>query len=215
MPKVANPLPVLILALATLAASPALSAEAADDTPVATASAGAADPTAAPAVAESAPQAGAPLSVTDQIDAFLRSSPVVAIPRDDAPGVTTGAETRKVHGEASIAVGTGGYRSVYLRSDVPVGKTGTLSVAVEDTRFGRRGGYDYGYPYGLYGHGGPAGRQSLGIGLSLGGEARPDALGLGCRSWLDPERPYADTPERRACLQRHEDGPRRMRRAPG
>ena len=108
--------------LAAIIASPALAAEPpAAEAPVATASASS--------------------SVADQIDAYLRSSP--ALETEAAEGVAgiVPGDDRKPHGEVSIGVGTHGYRSVYMRTDLPVGENGRLSIAIEDTRFngGRHG----------------------------------------------------------------------------
>jgi hypothetical protein len=146
-------LPALLLAAAFAAGAPALAADA-KDAPTAT------------AAATDGP------SVGDQIDQYLKTSPALTIPKDSALGVTPGDEPRKVHGVASVAIGTGGYRSGYVRSDFPVGKTGTLSIAVEETRANGR----YGGPgYGGYGGrlGGPYQRQNLGVGLAFGGAAQP------------------------------------------
>jgi hypothetical protein len=107
--------------------------------------------------------------VADQIDAYLRTSPALALPKDGPAGVTSGEEPRKVHGVVDLAVGSNGYRSAYVRSDLPVGKTGTLSFAVGESRFNGRGYYG-----GRGGAFGPGDRQSLGLGLSLGGDAAPD-----------------------------------------
>lgn len=105
----------------------------ASDAPVATASGG------APGTAE-------------QIKAFIDSSPAAKRRPglrdfdDDLP-----LPDRKVHGEVSVGVGNHGYRSAYARSDIPLGKRGSLSIAVGEER-GR--GFDYGYPYeGYGGHG--------------------------------------------------------------
>ena len=79
-------------------------------------------------------------------------------------------------------MGSSGYRSAYVESDLPVGKTGTLSIAVGETRFnGRVGGYGgYGGAYG--GRFGPGGdHQSLALGLSLGGDAALDPRDPRCR----------------------------------
>jgi hypothetical protein len=106
--------------IALLAASPALAAETpAQDAPVATAGA-----------------QGAPQSVADQIDEYLRTSPAAALP---AGGDTTTTQAmarddRKPHGEVSVGVGTHGYRSVYARTDLPIGETGRLSLAFGDSR---------------------------------------------------------------------------------
>lgn len=119
--------------LFALAAAPALAAEPETaDQPVATADA----------------QGG----VADQIDAWIRSSPATeqradAVADKDAPVIE-----RQPHGVVSVGVGTHGYRSVYARTDLPVGKTGTLSIAVADVRGGRLGpvyGYGPGPGYGF------------------------------------------------------------------
>lgn len=120
--------PVLALAAAALIASPTLAA----DEPVATAS-----------------QTPAPAAVTtsEQIDAFIRSSPAASVAEPGEVNGVVSRDDRKVHGEVSVGVGTGGYRSVYVRTDMPVGETGRVSLAFEDTRYGRGGG-PYGYhPY--------------------------------------------------------------------
>ena len=121
-------------------------------------------------------------SVAAQIDDYLKTSPAIALPKDTASGITPGEEEpRKVHGVVDVAVGTHGYRSAYVRSDFPVGKTGTLSIAVEDTQFkGRFGGYGYGYGgYGGYGNQ-PYRSQNLALGLAFGGAAQDGADGR-CR----------------------------------
>jgi hypothetical protein len=158
------------------AASAALSAEAApSDAPMATAS-------------------GPARSVAEQIDQYLRSSPAAALPPENAPGVIAGdEEERQVHGEFGVAIGTGGYRSAYVRSDIPVGKTGTVSIAVSETKGRGYGGYGYGYGgYGGYdglgygGYGGYGDRRSVGIGLNMtspgaaiGPDSREFARGCG------------------------------------
>ncbi|HEV2531921.1 hypothetical protein [Phenylobacterium sp.] len=86
-----------------------------------------------------APVAGSP-SVADQIDAFIKTTPVPNVAKDAAPGVTSSAEPpeRKIHGVVELGVGSGGYRHAYARADVPVGETGQLSIAVDQTRFNER-----------------------------------------------------------------------------
>lgn len=115
----------LALAAALLIASPALAADPQDDAPTATA--------AQPGVAE-------------QIEAFLRASPA-AEPSSDTARLQSepDAGPRKVHGVVDVSVGSHGYRSVYMRSDIPVGESGTVSIAVGDSRGGYPG---YGYGYG-------------------------------------------------------------------
>ena len=117
----------LPLALAlTLVAAPAFAAE---------------DPTSPTVTAPASP------SVAEQIDAYLRDSPVSQLPAETAPlGATSSAAPRQPHGVVSVGVGTHGYRSIYMRSDLPVGDTGTVSVAIGDTRF--NGGFGGWSPYG-------------------------------------------------------------------
>ena len=161
-------------ALAALIAATALAgsgaARSAEPEAIATA------PVAAPATTPATPPPAT--SVADQIDVYLKTSPALALPKDGPDGVTSGEEPRKAHGFVDITVGSNGYRSAYARSDLPVGKTGTLSIGVGETRFnGRFGGY--GGAYG--GRFGPGDRQSLALGLRMGGGAAPDPLDARCR----------------------------------
>jgi hypothetical protein len=139
----------------------------------------------APALAADAPiptaDANAP-GIAAQIDDYLKTSPAITLPKDGAVGVTPGDEDepRKVHGVVDVAVGSHGYRSAYVRSDIPVGKTGTLSIAVQESRFKGRGGYEY-EGYGYDGYEVRAERsQNLGLGLALSG-ATQDEAGRRCR----------------------------------
>jgi hypothetical protein len=142
------------------------------DEPIATANKSA--PPAAAAQPAAAGQAAvqADPGVAAQIDDYLKTSPAIELPRDGgAAGITSSEEPRKVHGVVDVAVGTHGYRSAYVRSDFPVGKTGTLSIAVEDSQFKSRGGYGYG------GYGGAYSdqtyrNQNLALGLAFGGAAQ-------------------------------------------
>jgi len=144
-----------------------------------------------------APAATAP-DVAAQIDEYLRTSPTIALPRDAAPGVTPGqAEPRQVHGEVSVAVGNHGYRSAYARSDFPVGKTGTVSIAVAQSqgRFGygddrRHGGPGYRY-------GGRDGGRSLGMAFNFDNSDSADH----CRVRADDGRGRIELsrPGERAC----------------
>jgi hypothetical protein len=119
----------------------------------------AAEPAQAPVV--TAP-AAAP-STADQIDAFIKTTPVPDVTKDKAAGATstTDAPDRKIHGVVELGIGTGGYRHAYARADMPVGENGQLSIAVDQTRFndrlrGRFGRFGTG-PYGA----GPYGGTSL------------------------------------------------------
>jgi hypothetical protein len=134
-----------------------------------------------------------PAASTDtaiQIEDFIRRAPAPNLDDGKPNGVTTSAdEPRKVHGEVGVAVGSGGYRSGYVVSVMPVGKTGTLSLAVSDTQYGKNGGF-YGGPG--YGYGGPRGfspfggeRRSVGMSLALG-----DAANEGCTARGRGFQPY-------------------------
>jgi hypothetical protein len=113
--------------MAVLIAVPALAADPETDAPTATA--------AQPGVAA-------------QIEAFLRDSPAAQSPADaQRLQPEPDAGPRKVHGVVEVGVGSHGYRSVYMRSDIPVGQSGMVSIAVGDSRGGYPG-YGYGYGYG-------------------------------------------------------------------
>lgn len=105
-----------------------------------------------------------------QIDTWIKKAPPVDLD-DGAPGgVTTSQAPRKVHGEVGVSVGSGGYRSAYAVSVMPIGETGTLTLAVSESKGGRRGGYGYGYGGPGFGRfGGYGGDQSsFALGLALG-----------------------------------------------
>lgn len=126
---------------------------------------------AAPAAraAESAAETTAGQDQTDtmaQIQQWIAASKPVDLDESGAEGVVTRESPRKVHGEAGVAVGTGGYSSAYVASLFPVGETGTLGIAVSQTRMGSAGrfaGPAYGYGDGT--------RQSVAMSLALGDAA--------------------------------------------
>lgn len=193
---------VSLAALAVLIATPALA-----QTPVSEAVTTApatvdANATAAssPAVATVATKtSGEPLSTAQQIDAYLRNSPPLDITDDTPTGTTGPAGDGKIHGVVEAGIGTGGYRSLYMQSDIPIGDKAMLSIAVSQGRgrgyWGGGGfGYDgfgYGGPAYSYGYGGPGamglggwgpGRfgssrstsSSVGLGFSFNSESRDD-----------------------------------------
>jgi|GEM_PF-2411428 len=133
--------------LAALIAAPAFAAE--PDAPVAT----------APAQAESSTAA---VSTAQQIDDFIKTAPMPDARRDDALDGVVPSDDGKPHGEVGVAVGTGGFRSVYGRTTMAVGKNAQVTLAFEDTK----GGYGYGRRgyggFGNYGH------TSLGGTLAIG-----------------------------------------------
>lgn len=158
-----------------------------------------------------ADRAAKPISTEDQVAAWLAGSPPVERldggpngyamgPDLDVNGYPFGPDgKRQVHGEMGVSVGTGGYRSGYVSTLIPIGETGTLGVAVSKTDFGKRGGYaydygGYGHGYGGYGYGwAPRGGTSQSLALSL------DMRGGGGRS-------RSDTPE--GCAPGFRDGDR-------
>jgi len=143
----------------------------------------AADPATAPVA--TAPAATAPAaapSTADQIDAFIKAQPIPTLEPDATPGATSTAEDRKVHGVVELGVGSNGYRHAYVRSDMPLGDSGALSIAVGETRF--------------HGRFGQAQSRSLGVGLAFGEAARAT---LPCRRPGDAAEaayPPLDAPDR-------------------
>jgi hypothetical protein len=116
--------------------------------------------------------APAPLTIGEQIDNYIRTSPAAVLPKDNASGVVSdavsGDEPRQVHGMVDVTVGSNGYRSALVASELPIGKTGTATIAVRETQFkGRYGAGGYGGPG--YGRFGPQSGQDLALGLSFGG----------------------------------------------
>nr|MEA2798428.1 hypothetical protein [Phenylobacterium sp.] len=163
-------LPALALAAAFAVAGSALAAE---PEVVATAAATGAPPS-APEVVPTAAGTGAPPSVADQIDSYLKTSPAAKLPNDGAAGVTPGSEPRKVHGMVDVSVGTGGYRSAYVQTEVPIGKNATATFAFGETQFGNRFAGRYGGQFA------PGVRQSFGLGLRFD-DAALDPSSLRCR----------------------------------
>jgi hypothetical protein len=128
-------------AVALLLASLTAASAWAQDSPVATAP---------PAAAPNAPAstAAAPMSTADQIEAFIHDAPPVQMTKGEMNDLATSAgQPRRIHGFVDVGMGTGGYRSVLAGADVPLGHTGTVSLAVGDVRFRGLGPYGYGYGY--------------------------------------------------------------------
>jgi len=74
--------------------------------------------------------------VTDQIAAYLRASPVAPLPAVGALPAESAQPDRRPHGLVEVGVGSHGYRSVYMQTDIPLGEDGMLSVAVGQSRGG-------------------------------------------------------------------------------
>jgi hypothetical protein len=115
-------------------------------------------PSAAPAEARDRifPMATGQMSTDDQIAAYLNEAAPAAPSSsvEDAYGPYIPYDNRRRQGEVGVAIGSHGYRSVYARQTMPVGKTGTLDVAFAHSRF--RGW-----------NGGRAGATSLGVSLDF------------------------------------------------
>ena len=58
------------------------------------------------------------------------------------------ADDRQMHGMVEAGIGTGGYRSAYISSVMPLGDNGTLALSIGQEKNGFRP-----YGYGLYGPG--------------------------------------------------------------
>ncbi|MGR4864927.1 hypothetical protein [Caulobacter sp. LARHSG274] len=190
----ARSLLALILLAAPLALpAAALARDAADDEVVSTAARAAKPPTEAELakaqadakVQADAARAAKPVTTQEQVAAWLAASPPIERVDNGPVGYSSGPadETakRQVHGSMGVSVGTGGYRSAYASTLIPVGETGTLGIAVSQTDYGKHGrayGYGYGDPlgyggygdygdYGGYGGWGARGGRSQSVALSL------------------------------------------------
>ena len=229
----APPLMVLAMLAGPLVLPSAALARDADDEVVATASRVAMRPPTEAEIAQAAADAKAkaeadraakPVSTQDQVAAWLADSPPVerggggpldyaGRPEVDVNGYALGPDgKRQVHGEAGVSVGTGGYRSGYVSTLIPIGESSTLGVAVSQTDFGKNGrGYGYGYGgYGGYGGGygydglGGLGYDGYGYGYGRGGRSQSIALSLDMRGGGGRSR--SDTPE--GCAPGFRDGDR-------
>ena len=106
------------------------------------------------------PAAAAPLEDTAaQIQRWIADSPTNADDRDGQL-LDLRREDRQMHGEVGVAIGTGGYRSAYITSVMPLGDKGTLALSFSQDK-NARGYYRgaYGYPYGV-----PLGEGLMGYG---------------------------------------------------
>ena len=61
-----------------------------------------------------------------------------AVEKREAAEEALPEERRKVHGEVGFAIGTGGFRSIYGTSAVPLGENGMAVISFENTDFGKR-----------------------------------------------------------------------------
>ncbi|MGH6999482.1 MAG: hypothetical protein ACREEO_14910 [Phenylobacterium sp.] len=110
---------------------------------------------AAPAVA--APPAET-LDTAEQIKRWLAESPAAATPEEAYGERVRLPRDRQIHGEVGVAVGTGGYRSGYITSVMPIGETGTLALTIGQEKNGYRSYWGGGRPYGAFDYGYGLGR---------------------------------------------------------
>ncbi len=87
---------------------------------------------------------GAVSDTAAQIDRWIAEAPQPV----DHP---TPDQQRRIHGEVGVAVGTGGYRSGYLVSVMPIGETGSLTLTISQTKNARGYYYDPGPGHGPIG----------------------------------------------------------------
>ena len=104
------------------------------------------------------PAAAAPLEDTAaQIQRWLADSP--SNPDDrDGQLLDLRREDRQMHGEVGVAVGTGGYRSGYITSVMPIGESGTLALTIGQEKNGYLPYWGAGRPYGAFDYGYGPGR---------------------------------------------------------
>ena len=190
--------PFLVILAALALASPALAQTATGDEQAVSTAAhrvdarAAAEAQAAPAVAASPSRI---LTTDEQIAEFLATSPALES-RDGLVGLGSAEQDtrRKIHGSAGVTVGTGGYRSAYVSTLIPIGEASTLGLAYSQTDHGKNAvfhpydGYGYGHDASGYdrggwngdsvglgrpGHWGRGGKQqSVAISLAVGGDRR-------------------------------------------
>ena len=125
----------------------AATAQSSDETVVTTPAAAAAPPSnTAPATTTAAPTATSkPMTTDEQVKAWVNDAPKLDHSADasaNADGSATATNTdaaaalRQIHGEAGVSVGSNGYSSEFVSTLIPIGKDGTLGVAVSQSDYG-------------------------------------------------------------------------------
>jgi hypothetical protein len=117
-----------------------------------------------------------PDDVAAQISDWVKEASQAPVDDVGAPGVDRPLD-RRIHGEVGAAIGTGGYRSAYGVVNIPIGKTGSATIAASDTRYRTRWG-------------GRGGGQSLSLGLDFSDAGRTYAPGQRCLT--SPHGRYVD-----------------------
>jgi hypothetical protein len=99
---------------------------------------------------------------------------------------------RKPHGELSVGFGTGGYRDYSAAVQLPLGESGTLNLAVSQTKNNPYAYDPYSHPYDVWGgYGGFRDRY-----LPLGGYREPGLRHLSGQSGWMRERVWSQDPSR-------------------
>ena len=103
---------------------------------------------------EGAAQAAVPhgLTTDEQIDRWIAARSPANKPFADGEARAEVADDRKMHGEMTVAVGTGDYREYGVAVSLPIGETSQLDLSYREIHNGDgrgRHGYDYGDPYDL------------------------------------------------------------------
>ena len=101
-------------------------------------------------------QSAAPhgLSTDAQISRWIGERTASASPAPIDPWAEAEAGPRKMHGQFSVGMGTGGYRDYAASVSMPLGENGTLNLSVSQTKnspWGYGYGSPWGYPYSGYG----------------------------------------------------------------
>jgi len=86
------------------------------------------------------------LSTDQQIDRWIAARSTAEAPWGEAP--REAPEDRKMHGEVSVGIGTGGYRDYGMAVSLPLGETGRLDIRYRQVENGFGfGGYGSGRGY--------------------------------------------------------------------
>lgn len=98
---------------------------------------------------EGAAQQAAPhgLTTDQQIDRWLEARDPGNTPYAD--GELAPRDDRKMHGEFTAGIGTGGYRHYGAAVSLPLGENGRLNLSYTQVENGYPGYYGYGHGYGL------------------------------------------------------------------
>ena len=83
------------------------------------------------------------LTTDQQIDRWIAARSTAEKPWGEASGEAP--DDRKMHGEVSFGIGTGGYRDYGVAVSLPLGENGRLDLRYRQV--------ENGYPYGGYGYG--------------------------------------------------------------